>query len=118
MVTGRRRRTVQAVLSRSRVHRLLSAKGEGSGRYAVRPGQVRHLRERDVRKGGLRPRAGLGQSAGHVRRLRRQQLQLPTGGRHAQQQLAERLLEGVAHPGRVVQLGHSATRPQRVQQRR
>lgn len=117
-VAGRRRRTVQAVLPSGRVHSLLSAKGEGGGRYAVRPGQVRHMRERYVREGGLRPRSGLGQPAGPVRRVRRQQFQLPTGGRHAQQQLAERLLEGVAHPGRVVQPGHPATRPQRVQQGR
>lgn len=53
-----------------------------------------------------------------MRRVRRQQLQLSAGGRHAQQQRAQRLLKGVAHPGRVVQSGHPAARPQRVQQGR
>lgn len=118
IILYRRRRTVQAVLPRGRVHRVLSAKGESGGRYAVRSGQVRHMRERHVREGWLRPRTGLGQPAGPVRRVRRQQLQLPAGGGHSQQQLAERLLQSVAHPGRVVQPGHPAARPQRVQQGR
>lgn len=118
-VRRRRRRTVQAVLPRVCVHRVLSAQGQGGGRHAVCPGQVRRVRERHVRESGLRPRAGLGQPAGPVRRVRRRQLELRTGGRHAQQlRAAPGLLEGVAHPGRVAQPGHPTARLQRVQQGR
>lgn len=116
-VICRRRRTVQTVLPRGRVHRILSAKGPSGGRHAVRPGQVRHLRERRVREGGLRPRVGLGQPVGPVRRVRRQRFQLQTSDGQAQQFTA-RVLESFAHPGRVVQPGHTATRAQRVQQGR
>lgn len=115
----RRQRTVQAVLPRGRVHHVLSAEGQGGGRHAVRPGHLRRVRERRVRDGGLRPRAGLDQPAGPVRRVRRRRVQLQKGGRRPQRQAAPAgLLRGAAHTGGLVQPGHPAARPQRVQQGR
>lgn len=113
----RRKRAVQTVLPRGRVDRLLSAEGQRGGRDAVRTGQVRHMRARRVPESRLRPRAELGQAAGPVRRVRRQQLQLQTGVRPVQQ-LAAGILQGAARAGRFVQPGHPAARVQRFQQGR
>lgn len=110
---------MQARVPRGLVRRVLSAEGPRGGRHAVRPGPVRHLRERQVRAGRLRPQTGLGQSAGHVRRVRRRRLELREGVRRAQQHAhAERLHQGAAPAGRLVQPGHPAARLQRVQQGR
>lgn len=113
----RRKRAVQTVLSRGPVYRVLYAEGQRGGRDTVRTGQVRHMRARRVPESRLRPCAELGQTAGPVRRVRRQQLQLQTGVRPVQQ-LAAGILEGAARAGRLLQPGHPAARVQRFQQGR
>lgn len=83
----------------------------------MRTGPVRHLRERRLREGRLRPRAGLGQPAGLVRRVRGQQHHVQDGVRQAQH-LPARVLGSVARTGRLVQPGRVATQAQRARQGR